>query len=94
MLSLRVSLDDTDAGRDPIAGARKRTIENDDGHAGSTRHDYDGKTRRHGGNAMRDSLLLEWKRRALADNAAKRKAGVERRSGGMGKESRRFALSD
>jgi len=78
----------------PTLGLRKRTIENDDDHAGSARHDYDGRTRRHGGNAMRDSLLLEWKRCALASNAARRKAGVERRTGGTGRESRRIALSD
>lgn len=60
MLSLRVSLDDTDAGRNPGAGVRKRTIEDDDSHADAARH-VGMASRERVANAMRDSLLLELK---------------------------------
>jgi hypothetical protein len=92
MLSLRVSLDDTDAGRDPIAGARKRTIENDAGHADSARDGMDGTTRWHGGKCHAGQLTTRMETARAGGQCREAKGGEA--SGGTGRESRRIALSD
>jgi hypothetical protein len=92
MLSLRVSLDDTDAGRDSIAGARKRTIENDPGHADSAWDGTDGMTRWHGGKCHAGQLTTRMETACAGGQCGE--AEGDETSGGMGRESRRIALSD